>query len=554
MLPVARLLVSASFLLGGCGEADRTLVWRLSFEPASEEARIAAVEARVLRGGCDSSAETWRQRWTREEMGAAMEVPALEPGTYSFVARGADAACNFVVAGCTTVELPINDGATVEVILRPDAGGMDPACGEGACPLPPAWDESVDWASGETFWVDGRASGTTGTEDDPVPQMLDALVLAQGVTDRPVTVIVKSGTHSTSTSFDASLLQRTAEAPLRILGEDGAGFDNPEPGTTSAAFYMLGASYVVVENLSFRGGVSPFRIDADTGFDNHHIVLRDLVVPGDDDSECIRLYNLRDVHVIGSETIGCEIGLRLLRVRNGWALGNTFRDAAGVGVSVEGSSEDVLIHGNQLLSLGGFGVVLGGSAIRPAGATHEAHRVYVVGNILRSIGASDTGSMLFGSCDGCVFAHNTMIDPQAFITRILQTSDAPGPSQDGLFVNNLIVFDVTDVIGYVNLDERVDAAIAPETYTYGWNLFVPNDTSFAGFTTPSPVPPDTTSTVVESAGFVDPGGTEPSSYRLAAGSPARGAGMAFEYGTFDPPDFRSLCFAMPPSIGAFEEP
>ena len=551
---LARLLVSVSCLLAGCGEADRTLVWRLSFDPPSEEARVAAVEARVLRGDCDSSAETWRHRWTRDEMTPSIDVPSLEAGTYSFVARGTDDACNFVVAGCTTVELPINEGATVEVILRPEAGGMDPACGDGACPLPPAWDESVDWAGGETFWVDGRATGTTGTEDDPVPQMLDALVLAQSVADRPVTIVVTSGTHSTTRSFDAALLQRTASAPLRILGEDGAGFDNPDPASLSAAFYMLGASYVVVENLSFRGGLSPFRIDADTGFDNHHVVLRDLVVPGDADSECIRLYNLRDLHVIGSETIGCEIGLRLLYVRNAWALDNVFRDAAGVGVSVEGASEDVLIHGNQLLSLGGFGVVLGGNAIRPAGATHEAKRAYVIGNILRSVGASDTGSMLFGNCEGCVFAHNTMIDPQAYLTRILQASDAPGLSQDGLFVNNVIVFDVTDVIGYVNLDARPDARIAPETYTYGWNLFVPDDSSFGGFTTPSPVPPDTTSIVADEAGFVDPGGTDPSSYRLAAESPARGAGRAFDYGAFDPPDFRSTCFADPPSIGAFEEP
>jgi hypothetical protein len=147
-----------------------------------------------------------------------------------------------------------------------------------------------------------------------------------------------------------------------------------------------------------------------------------------------------------------------------------------------------------------------------------------------------------------------MIDPQAYLTRILETSDAPEPSRDGVFVNNLIVFDVADVIGYVNLDSRADAMIAPETYTYGFNLFVPNDPTFGGFTTSSPVPPDTTSTVAESAGFADPAGRDPSSYRLAAGSAARGAGMAFDYGVFDPPDFRSACFADPPSIGAFEEP
>lgn len=541
-------------LLLGCGEDERTLQWRLVFEPPAEEARVAAVEARIVQGGCDSSVEAFRTRWTREDGAPSMEAPSLEPGHYAFIARAQDAACNWFMAGCDEVTLPLGDGATVEVRLEPSTVEPDPACGDPTCPLPAPWDEAIDWAGGPTFYVEAGATGTSGAATDPVPELLDALLLAQSFADRPVTVLVRAGTHTTSvSSFDGALLQRTATAPLRILGEDGAAFDNPDTASRSAALYLLGASYLVVENLTFRGGVSPFRIDSDSGFQNQRIVLRDLVVPGDADAECIRVYDIEDLHVIGSETIGCEIGLRLLYVRRGWALGNTFRDAPGVGVSAEGASEDLLIHGNQLFGLARYGVQLGASALRPDGATHEALRAYVVGNVFRSVGSGGFGPTLFGSCDGCVIAHNTFLDPQGFLTRILQVSDpALEDTRNGLFVNNLIVFDVADVDAYVNLDSRPDATIAPETFTFGWNLFVPDDPTFAGFTVPSPVPPDTTSSLANDAGFVDPTGA--SGYRIAEDSPARGAGMAFEYGIFDPPDFRSVCFGSPPSIGAFEDP
>lgn len=542
----ALLLAFAAMM--GCGEDDaRGLRWELTFPSEEARARAQEVNARIVRGGCDGTEDAWSQRLTREDASGGMSLGPLPAGPYGFFAEVLDADCDWFLRGCVEVELPRSEGATVTVPLA-TLTPTEPAaeCVE-RCPLPRPFDAVVTWS--ESLHVSSSGDDTaSGTREAPLATLGEALARTQDAT-APTRIVLMAGTHYAPQAFYASELGRTLETALKIEGEDGATVAAAAGEPNALSLHGLG--YVVIENLEIEGGEDPLRIERD-GPLNHHVVLRDLRVANA--NECIRVYTGEAFWVEGLETVGCDFGLRFLAVHDSYVVDGTFRDSEGWGVGVEGASSDVLLHGNTFRGLSG-GVRVGGGSDpdfwEPETADREAARVHVVGNVFESVG-TDRGQVVFASCDACVVANNTMIDPRYYIARILDMSSDPRAlsARDGRFVNNLIVFEAASGVGYVNLDDRAEALIEPETFTFGWNLFVPDDPSFTGFPLPARVPPDETSRVADDAGLRDLAGGD---YHIEPGSAAAGAGTPDPaLAGVAPGDFDDVCWASPPSVGAFQ--
>ncbi len=152
--------------------------------------------------------------------------------------------------------------------------------------------------------------------------------------------------------------------------------------------------------------------------------------------------------------------------------------------------------------------------------------------------------LAFVGCVDCLAANNTIIDPEHWLVRILQeTTSADGyefePARRGRFVNNLVYYARAAISGK---DVNVGPNTEPDSFTFENNLWYAHDDP--GSSAP-------TLPVAESGGISgqDPGLDD--QYRIAAGSPAAGAGLAVA-GIRS--DAAGACYADPPSIGAYEVP
>jgi len=115
----------------GCPDGDSTVSWVFTFDDPALAERAAVVHARVLEGGCLPDAEVL---WEGEVVGDAVPeegAPPLAPGRYGLAGRARDEGCTWFAAGCTAVDLPADDGATLAVPL--EAEGEEAACPAGAC-------------------------------------------------------------------------------------------------------------------------------------------------------------------------------------------------------------------------------------------------------------------------------------------------------------------------------------------------------------------------------------------------------------------------------------
>ena len=139
----------------------------------------------------------------------------------------------------------------------------------------------------------------------------------------------------------------------------------------------------------------------------------------------------------------------------------------------------------------------------------------VLSNVFVGNGAMGGAAVAYVGCDGCVTAHNTIVDPQVWVVRILQeTTDARFvPSRNGLFVNNIIVLQTGDIRTTVN----VGGGTAPDTFTFGNNVWWATDDPGWGVPSHGSGIPDETGSISADPGFADAAGGD---YRIAAGSPA----------------------------------
>ena len=144
--------------------------------------------------------------------------------------------------------------------------------------------------------------------------------------------------------------------------------------------------------------------------------------------------------------------------------------------------------------------------------------------------------LAFVGCDGCSFIQNTIIEPHTWVARILQEStDARFvPSRNGVFVNNVIVFNTADLRTFVN----VGGGTAPETFTFGSNLwYAMDDPGFTGPMLTDGIPAETGSVIQ-----MDPGiGTDGHYCNQFTGRALTDATA----------DYDGTCWDDPPTLGAY---
>ncbi len=399
------------------------------------------------------------------------------------------------------------------------------------------------------LWVSPNGDdANNGTQSEPFA----TLGHAASQTVQGTRIHLMEGTYSGGTHIGN--FQGSAEAPIAIVGEDGAVIDGGNTG-----LQLSDPSYVILENLTIRNAAqNGLNIDDGGSFDTpaHHVVLRNITVEdvgSGGNEDCIKLSGVDDFWVLDSDVSACTgQGIDMVGCHDGVISGNYIHDKPSSGIQAKGGTADVLIHGNRFENVTGRGVNAGGSTgldyFRPQDAPFEGARIRTVANIFENVGAESGAPIAFVGCDACVFAHNTVIEPQTWVARILQetTGDRFVPSRDGLFVNNIVVFNLADLRNGVFVN--VGPNTAPETFTFANNLwYALDDSSFGGPTFSGGIPPAQDSIVQQDPGFADRAGGD---YHIGAGSPASGQAQALEGAAF--PDYDGRCFEDPASVGALE--
>jgi hypothetical protein len=368
-------------------------------------------------------------------------------------------------------------------------------------------------------------------------------------------VLVRAGTYG---PFSAENLAGEPGRPIGIIADGSVVL---EARGAQAIIGMSDPAYVVIDGFTLQGApVHGMNIDDGGSYESpaHHVVLRDLTIPGagsGDNNDCIKLSGLDDFWVLDSDVSGCDRGevIDMVGCHRGVIAGNHFHDAIQNGVQAKGGSADTLIHGNLFQNIPGRAVNAGGSTglefLRPLDAPHEAARIRIIANVFVRNGTMSGAAVAYVGCDGCVAAHNTIIEPRSWVARILQEStDARFvPSRAGLFVNNLIVLNPADLRAEL---VNVGANTQPESFVFGNNLwYAPDEAASWRPALGSAIPAESGSITQADPRLVDRAGGD---YRVMADSPARGAARALAM----PPgaDFDGRCFAEPASLGAFEAP
>ena len=433
---------------------------------------------------------------------------------------------------------PADSGPGRDAGPRLDAGPMP------ACSIPAAFDVGASYETTLTV-APGGDDGNDGSDAAPL-----ATIRAAADRATPGTrIVVRAGTYP---AVGLGTVQGTADRPIAFVAEGAVTID----ASSGVGWAMSDAQYVVIEGFTIENAmVHGMNLDDGGSYDTpaHHLVLRSMVVRdagSGGNNDCIKMSGVDDFWVLDSEVSGCNRGeiIDMVGCHRGVIHGNYFHDPVGSGLQTKGGSSDTLIHGNLFADIPGRGVNAGGSTglefFRPLDAPHEAARIRVVANLFERVGADSGAPIAYVGCDGCEAVNNTIVDPRTWIVRILQEStDARFvPSRNGVFINNLIVFDTAAIRTYVN----VGGGTAPETFTFGNNLwFARDDSGFTGPSLPSEIPAPTGDVIQR-----DPAFAGASDYHVAAGSPADGAGR----GETLPPDYDGRCYATPPTIGAYEVP
>lgn len=413
-----------------------------------------------------------------------------------------------------------------------------------ACRLPPPIDEGVTYE--RTLYVAQDGTGD-GSEASPFGSIAAAAQVATPGTK----ILVAEGRYE---RVQLPSLQGEPGRPIAIEGQGEVFID----GGTGIGLGMSDGAYVVLQGLTIQAGVHGMNLDDGGSYDTpaHHIVLRDITITSagsGGNNDCIKMSGVDDFWVLDSQIAGCNRGelVDMVGCHRGVIAGNDFGAPIGNGVQAKGGSSDILITGNRFDGIPGRSVNAGGSTglefFRPIDAPHEAARIHVISNLIINGGAESGAAIAFVGCDACVFAHNTVIQPQTWIGRILQESTQARfvPSRDGVFSNNIIVFNTADLRTTFN----VGGNTAPETFSLERNLWfaLDEDENWAGPTIGSGIPAEVDALIQEDPEFRDRDGGD---FRLLSTSPA--ANQARPLNVPLPPDLAGRCFADPASIGAYE--
>jgi hypothetical protein len=302
-------------------------------------------------------------------------------------------------------------------------------------------------------------------------------------------VRVHTGTYTERTNV--ADLAGTSQAPIWIGGAPGE--PRPVIEGPSEGLHLSRVRYLIVHDLEVRG-TDYNGINCDDGGDyddptaTQHVIFRDLVihdVGGSGNQDCLKLSGVNDYYVLDSAFARCGggtsgSGVDHVGCHRGLLVGNTFEAMHGNAVQCKGGSSDIEIRANRMVDAGRRAVNMGGSTgftyFRPPLSTTEpnveARDIRVVGNVIR--GAHTP--FAFVGCVDCLAAHNTVVDPQRWLLRILQETTSEGnyvflECQNNAVVNNLFFFDCDALSTYVNIGPNT----RPETFTFSHNLWYAHD-------------------------------------------------------------------------------
>jgi hypothetical protein len=357
-------------------------------------------------------------------------------------------------------------------------------------------------------------------------------------------------------------LAGTAEAPIWIGGAPGEARPIIEGG--GEGLHLSRVRYLIVHDLEVRQ-TEHNGINCDDGGEyadpeaTRHVIFRDLYihdVGGTGNQDCLKLSGVDDYYVLESEFARCGGGISGSGVdhvgcHGGLLVGNTFREMSGNAVQCKGGSEEIEIRANWIDGGGQRAVNMGGSTgftyFRPPLSTTEpnaeARDIRVVANVIRG----SVAPLAFVGCVDCLAAHNTIVDPENWLLRILQETTSTGEytfleCQNNAVINNLFYFDRSALSAYATIN--IGPNTQEETFTFANNLWYAHDDPAQS--APNLPVTETGGIVGQNPRLVHPAGEN---YRLQAGSPATGAGQALSGVVYD---FDGRSYQTPPSIGAFE--
>ena len=415
--------------------------------------------------------------------------------------------------------------------------------------LPAPFDREATYHRTLHVHPDGDDAVGDGTPDAPFATATRAVQAAVPGTR----ILLAPGRHAPIGSIRD--LRGEPDAPIAIIGAEGSIIDGRLTDEVMAGLHLSNPSYVVLQGLAVENAY-PHGISIDDGGDYATpagpVILRGLALRNigrGKNNDCLKLSGVDDFQVLESEFAHCDEGeaIDMVGCHRGFISGNTFRKTPLTAVQTKGGSSDIVIHGNRFIEVTARSVNLGGhtgrSYFRPLDAPYEAARIQVLSNIFYRSGDA---AIAFTGCIECLAAHNTIIDPQGHVLRLLEEHPDRAIGRDNRFLNNLITFKAGRLKGFVTLGENA----RPETFQLGWNLWHARDRDkFQGPEYDRRFAPEESPIYGIAPAFVDPA---PGDYRLQPQSPASNAGKS-DIGS-SLPDFHGLPFRQPPAIGAHSVP
>ena len=451
--------------------------------------------------------------------------------------------------GDPTVAVDSSGGGTSET-------GDEPP---GACGATPTFEDGLEPTSELHVATDGTDGPGCGTVDSPCA----TLQAAAGQATPGTAIRIHAGTYAGDGFIEG--LAGEADAPIWIGGAPGEALPVFQGG--GQAFQLSRVRYLVVHDLEVTGSTAN-GINVDDGGQvddpeaTRHLVFRGLHVHDigeGGNNDCLKLSGVNDFWVLDSRFSRCGggmagSGIDMVGCHQGLIARNEFVDMpeSGNAVQAKGGCEDVEIRANWLDDAGSRALNMGGSTgfefFRPpltGGENVEARNIRAVANFIRG----SMAPIAFVGCVECSAVHNTIVDPENWVIRILQetTSTAEyqfAPARDGRVVDNIVWY----ARGTISTTVNVGADTAPETFEFANNLWYAHDM-------PEGSDPAGELPVQEVGGvygqdpmFVDTGAGD---YEVAPGSPAAGAGRSEPESAGG--DYDGECYAEPPTIGAWAE-
>jgi hypothetical protein len=439
----------------------------------------------------------------------------------------------------------------------PTTGDGDPTTGDGdpepECGPPQTFEHGKTPSAQLHVTTDGSNTPDCGALASPCATLAYAANLATPGT----AVVIHAGTYAGGGFISG--LSGTEAAPIWIGGAPGEARPLIDGG--GQAFQLSEARYVIVHDLEVANSTQN-GINADDGgnYDDpdaaRFLVFRNLYihdVGAGGNQDCLKISGLDDYWVLDSEFTRCGAGgsaVDHVGCHAGVIYGNHFHELGSNAIQCKGGAEDIEIRANLFEDAGQRGINMGGSTgfefFRPSLSSDspnaEARDIRVIANVFRG----GVTPFAFVGCVDCVAANNVIDSPSNWVFRILQETVSNNeyeflPASHGRFINNIVHFD-----GQVGTAVNVGVNTDPDSFILANNLWYRYDNP-AQSSPPGGLPvPESDGIIGEDPLFVDVGAGD---FRLGPRSPAIGTGLT-QIGLGG--DLDGVCFADPPSIGAYE--